>query len=163
VRRTNEQYAREQHEAEQHAKDVEMFALFRATITAAIDALPTRPVPKPPVPATEDLHDKIASRINEARMIRAEKQQAQDMIRAEKRQAQDAHDRAIENLTIQLYERWYRTSAGPYSDVLYNSRSSQYYLDHRIRCQAQARSMLTEARMRVNQRQQDHAATAASR
>jgi hypothetical protein len=95
-------------------------------------------------------------------MIRAEKQQAQDMIRAEKRQAQDAHDHAIENLTIQLYERWYRTSAGPYSDVLYNSRSSQYYLDHRIRCQAQAR-MLTEARMRVNQRQQDHAATAASR
>ena len=95
-------------------------------------------------------------------MIRAEKQQAQDMIQAEKRQAQDAHDRAIENLTIQLYERWRRTSTGPYFDELSALRSPQYYIDHRIRCQAEAR-MLTEARMRVNQRQQDHAATAASR
>jgi hypothetical protein len=68
-------------------------------------------------------------------MIRAEKQQAQDMIRAEKRQAQDAHDRAIENLTTQLYERWYRTSAGPYSDECYHFRSTQYYIDHRSRCQ----------------------------
>jgi hypothetical protein len=32
VRRTNEQYAREQHEAEQHAKDVEMFARARMRV-----------------------------------------------------------------------------------------------------------------------------------
>ena len=96
-------------------------------------------------------------------MIRAEKQQAQDMIRAEKRQAQDAHDRAIENLTIQLYERWRRTRTGPYFDELSAFRSPQYYIDHRSRCQAEART-LVEARTRVNERrQQDHAATAASR
>ena len=77
-------------------------------------------------------------------MIRAEKQQAQDMIRAEKRQAQDAHDRAIENLTIQLYERWRRTSAGPYFDEQCD------YIDQRSRCQA-------EARTRVNQQRRHNA------
>jgi hypothetical protein len=90
-------------------------------------------------------------------MIRAEKQQAQDMIQAEKRQAQDAHDRAIENLTIQLYERWRRTFDDPYTDKLYKYRTSQYYIDQRSRCQA-------EARTRVNQqRRQDHNARLSSR
>jgi hypothetical protein len=68
------------------------------------------------------------------------------MIRAEKQQAQDAHDRAIENLTIQLYERWHRTSAGPYSDEHYNSRSPQYYIDHRSRCQAEVRTRVNQQR-----------------
>ena len=110
-------------------------------------ALATRSIPKPPTPATEDLHDKIASRIDEARKIRAEEQQAQY-----------AHNRAIEDLASTLFEEWRRSTIHTWPD----GSSPQYYEGHRSRLRREAFTIVLNQRLN-QRRQQDHAVTAVSR
>ena len=110
-------------------------------------ALATRSIPKPPTPATEDLHDKIASRIDEARKIRAGEQQAQY-----------AHNRAIEDLASKLFEEWRRSTIHTWPD----GSSPQYYEGHRSRIRREAFTIVLNQRLN-QRRQQDHAVTAVSR